>query len=354
MAVATKTSPWVVAICLLCVLSHGFAASPPETERSTAPQAGVILKLRLQANTDKVCRGVPILLKVTLSNVGLEDCGLVGRVGWGRGMGFKFRRENQEARWFPRDVPHVDTDLGPMSRPIYFFTGWLNAGHSQELVQMIHSTDMITGTTYFQAWMRIRTTDGLLKELESPEIAVAVVETNDKGKYADALLDEQVWAISRSVAACHNRRRTRASYRHHEDNELVAVAENLLELGSTSLLAEYAIYAAVLQELAPRAAPEDIAFAQEAAKALFERFPESWLRAHVYAAMFEIDPERAKKLIENPFDLPGAELLFDNLGILDDVKKAVGIEEQEDEKEEDAEQPPSVGQEEDAEETEPE
>ena len=78
------------------------------------------------------------------------------------------------------------------------------------------------------------------------------------------------------------------------------------------------------------------------------------MRAHVYAAMFEIDPEGAKKLVENPFDLPGAELLFHNLGILNDVKKAVGIEEQDDDQEEEADQAPSAAQQEDTEKTEPE
>ena len=258
-------------------------------------------------------------------------------------MGFRFRTENREARSLPSDVPHVDTNIGALPRPIYRFRGRLNAGDSQYLVQVIPTTDMAEGKIRFSASLRLRTKDGPLTELESGEVAVKLVEPR-REEEAGAFSPKEVRVICRAVVGYHNHRRRAGFYRGEEHDALAAVAKKALELDAKDLLTEYALYAAVFQELAPKATPEDLAFAEEAAKAFFERFRESWLRAHVYAAMFEIDPERARKLVENPFDLPGAELLFDNLGILDDVRKAVGIEEEEDEEEEGGERASSDAQ----------
>ena len=94
----------------------------------------------------------------------------------------------------------------------------------------------------------------------------------------------------------------------------------------SSLACEYAIYAGVLQSIHVLATAEDIKLAEEAAKALARRFPDSWLRAYAYGMLATVhfeksNSEKARAFAEKGLKLPESDPLFHNLGIMDRLEK---------------------------------
>jgi hypothetical protein len=287
-----------------------------------ASESGSPITFSVQANASELTSGTPVLLELTAANTGNGDFNLWG-ARWGQKI-LIFRAYGDDA--FERvqiDAPHGEGAGGIYLPPYFFNEQPVRAGESVALLQMVSTDRSRVGKVRFKASLGVRINDKPAT-LVTDEVTVQLTEPQYE-KAGELFTDEERTTLYTCARFYHNFRRGALSLRDANHDGVVAIVRKALDSDQRSVEVEYALYVGILQEMAKKATPEDIALAEEAAKAMFERFPGSWLRAHVYAALFEIDPERAQKLAKDPFDLPGALLLFENLRILERVEEATGI-----------------------------
>lgn len=283
-------------MCLLCLVigARGLsAATPPVTVQFTA-----------EVNQRTTVTGIPLLLRMTLRNDGQDAYRVIGQPGWGRGVEVLVGTEGGELQALQPDVRHLDTDLGARYKPVYFFGGTLAAGATQHVLQMIDTGRMKGGVVRVKAVV----IQGA-KRIESPEVSVRLLEA--PAEDVALTLDEQIRGpVFRWIPSLHNH--PGATWQWEELSPLLLKA---VTSKGVTIDCEYALYAAALQTMPARANLAQCELAEHAAREFLERFPHSWLRAHVCAALFRTYVVRALAAMEAGAKIPEAQPLFDNLGI---------------------------------------
>jgi len=272
------------------------------------------LEIAIEAAQAEYPVGTPILLKLTVRNTGAEPQ-RVQNIGWGEGISIAVARDDGEFQQLDPTlyVSHGDTEVGPVYMPTYVTSGTLKPGEEQSILQMIYTHDMQPGRLRFRAslWSR-----------KSEEIAVTLVEPADEAE-GGLVGPEARGPFLRTVARLHNHGPTNIWLRDEERTALMQIASKALESTKRDVEVEYGLYAGVLQAAADGPSAESIVLAEQCARVLIERFPKTWLQAHVDAALVIAHVNRARVVAEQGRERPLAKPLFEGLGItkwLDETK----------------------------------
>ncbi len=258
------------------------------------------------------------MIRLTLENVGKEDYTIRGGPGWGRYLTFKASENGKEFHRIPIDphVTHGDTGHGPLYHPKFFFTGVLPPGGSQHIVHIIQTKDMEAGELELKAivWQKEVMLEAVVK--------LKLVEGGDEGGHS-VFKEKEKRLIHKRVVYLHNRLGCRGGRSVHiSDHErLKPMVEKAIKSEEKSTDVEYAVYLGVLRGFARQATQEDLDLADQAVQTLVKRFPKSWLRAHVYAALYMIHGDKRRDAYEEGRKLPESQPLYKNVGIESDPKK---------------------------------
>lgn len=285
----------------LLVLSTAVSGAVSYVEAAEQP-----LKIAVQAAQGEYVVGTPVLLKLTVRNTSTEpkevEC-----LGWGRGIKIRIANGDEDFRWLEPAgyVTHADTDIGPLYVPAYFIKGILKPGEEQSILQMIYTEKAPVGRLRFKATLLGR---------ESEEVAVTLVAPPNDVEHDFLTPEEREW-FPRRMAYLHNQGVWGVGLTKNERAALMRIASKALEATTSSVETEYALYAGVYQAVSIQPSTESIVLAEQCAKALVERFPNTWLRAHVDAALVLAHIHRARMVAEQGLEEPLGRPLFEGLGI---------------------------------------
>jgi hypothetical protein len=310
------------------VLGEGFAArdpgvslltrGPSEPSAASAPP----ISFSAAANRTTFRAGEPILIRLTIGNTSDIEYKIGGGPGWGRQLAVMTVGADGKVSWIPPDVPHFDTDLGPMRVPPWFFVGSIAPQQSQHVLHMIETREMKPGPVAIRA---VLLQQG--PELWTPDVSVDILEARE-GEASSTLSPDEQSFVYKNVGRCHNDSKAGllgARWQPHHET-LVRLVTKSVASDEQSLACEYALYAGVLQAIDATASPADIRLAEEAAEALQKRFPNSWLRAYAYGMLCTVylergNAEKARTFAEKGLKLPESDPLFQNLGIMEKLER---------------------------------
>jgi hypothetical protein len=260
----------------------------------------------LEAYRTRRAVGTPILVKITIRNTGEQDYEIVGDPGWGRWMSIASAREGEEFKRLRADAPEEHIMAGGLMNPIYRFTGTLAPGARQRILQTIRTTKMAPGRIRLKAILYQGHATGR-HVIETAPITVELL-TKLEDDEPPVLSAEEWRLVCWYVADFHNH-----LARSRRATGLPAIVRKALAGKGATPELEYALYAGALLFAQYQTTPEDLALAEEAARAFLARFPKSWLRAHAYAALAIVHTAQARRAIEAGQALPESVPLYENL-----------------------------------------
>lgn len=76
------------------------------------------LTVLLEVSPAQLSKGTPAMLRIVLRNRGPNTTHVSGRLGWGNGIEVLHANPDGAFRPLAPDVPHGDTDLGPIFTPL--------------------------------------------------------------------------------------------------------------------------------------------------------------------------------------------------------------------------------------------
>ena len=308
--------------CVSLILGlHAFGAETHVSAELAPPG----IKFEMQTNRSQYEIGTPMLVKLTLRNVGEADYEIMDKAGWGRS--FRISSVNDGGLRSPvrSDVPHVEE----FYMPPYFFCGSLSPAEAQSIVHFVRTVPMMPGWVTFHAYFFQRGLRAL-----TPEVPLKIIGgvKEEAGSGPATLNPDERSFIYRCVCHRHNsfwRGRKTQPGRGPDHENLVAIVRKAMASDEASLPCEYALYAGVVQAIDVMASVDDVKLAEEAVEALEKRFPNSWLRTYTYAMLSTVhfergNVEKARSFAGKGSKLPESNPLFQNLGIMEKLQKLEG------------------------------
>jgi len=206
-------------------------------------------------------------------------------------MGISSAREGEEFKQLRPDAPVEHIMAGGLMDPIYRFTGTLAPGPGQIRLKAILYQGHATGRHVIET---APITVELLTKLEDDEPPV---------------LSAEEWRLTcLYIARFHNH-----LVRARRAPKFPAIVRKALATEGATPELEYTLYAGALLFAQDRTTPEELALADRAARAFLARFPDSWLRAHAYAALAIVHIQQARAALKAGQALPESVPLYDNL-----------------------------------------
>lgn len=134
------------------------------------------LTVLLEVSPAQLSKGTPAMLRIVLRNRGPNTTHVSGRLGWGNGIEVLHANPDGAFRPLAPDVPHGDTDLGPIFTPPHNFEGDISVGGFDSILYFVPTDSFSAGTNHLKA--KIGCGRNLFESSEIPLVVVQEQETN--------------------------------------------------------------------------------------------------------------------------------------------------------------------------------
>jgi hypothetical protein len=266
----------------------------------------------MQTHSNECVIGCPLMVRLTLKNESAAAIDVAGQPGWGRYLAiFRADEETDGFRELAPDAPLIDDELGGEFEPIYFFSGTLGPSQEQVMVLLLNTSKFSPGSVRLKAVLRQRS--GLYETAEAKVLMRRQEDVDDGGLRRT---DAAAISLYRDVVRVHN-------HFGQVPSVTAVTREQVRRYTATdvrSSVAAWALYVGVLSGTRAQAGEQEREQSVQAGEAFLARFPESWLRAFVCAALFEIELFRERDMFAVRYattglQYPEARPLYRHLGI---------------------------------------